>query len=51
MSLALLNGPAYALHGIRRNQRVAPGLSDISICHPATPQRRIDEESIGLDSI
>lgn len=51
LSFSLFNGPADSLHGILRNQRAASGLSDMSLCHPAAPQRRIDEESIGLDSL
>ena len=51
LSLTFLNGPAHLAHRMFRRECSAPGLPYFSVCHAASPERRISKQSVCLDSV
>src|SRR5437867_2214354 len=51
LSFSLLDRTAHTSHRVLCSQSAAPGFADVGIRHAAAAQRRIDVESVGLDSI
>ena len=51
LSFSLLDRTAHTSHWILCNQSAVPGFADVGIRHAAAAQRRIDVESVSLDSV